>query len=189
MTKSDQGRSEGKIMNIRLETVDRSEFSTFRRDVKDVFARAVIEEFGDTGEDIISDEDIDKSLFSPNADIHHIYLDNAKIGGAVVSTDPAMQRNHLDLFYIYPAYHSKGYGLLAWKLIEEKYPQTKVWELITPYFERRNINFYVNKCGFHITEFFNKHHKDAKSDVLDTEFGEEYFRFEKKMFNNATFKC
>ena len=30
------------------------------------------------------------------------------------------------------------------------------WELVTPYFEVRNIHFYVNKCGFHIVEFFNE---------------------------------
>lgn len=181
MTMSNQDKSEEKIMNIRLEIVDKMEFNTFRCDVKNVFAKAGIEEFVEIGEDIISDEDINKSLFSPNADIYHIYLDDVKLGGAVVIIDPVAQRNYLDLFYIYPAYHNKGYGLLAWKLIEEKYPQTKVWELITPYFERRNINFYVNKCGFHITEFFKKHHKDSKSDVLDTEFREEYFKFEKNV--------
>ncbi|ADD42351.1 hypothetical protein Snas_2674 [Stackebrandtia nassauensis DSM 44728] len=25
---------------------------------------------------------------------------------------------------------------------------------------QRNIHFYVNKCGFHIVEFFNEHHPD-----------------------------
>lgn len=25
----------------------------------------------------------------------------------------------------------------------------------------RNIHFYVNKCGFHIVEFFNEHHPDT----------------------------
>ena len=29
------------------------------------------------------------------------------------------------------------------------------------YFEVRNIHFYVNKCGFHIVEFFNEHHPDT----------------------------
>ena len=28
---------------------------------------------------------------------------------------------------------------------------------ITPYFEKRNIHFYVNRCGFHIVEFWNKY--------------------------------
>ena len=187
MIRSDQSRNEEeKAMNIRFETVDKSEFDAFRRDVMDIFAIAATEEFGDaTGEDIISEEDINKLLFSPNADVYHIYLDEIKIGGVSVSIDPATQRNSLDLFYIYPSYHNRGYGQLIWKSIEEKYPQTRVWELITPYFEKRNINFYVNKCGFHITEFFNKHHKDTRSDVLDTEFREEYFRLEKTMIDNT----
>ena len=38
--------------------------------------------------------------------------------------------------------------------------KTIAWETITPYFEKRNVHFYVNKCGFHIVEFFNEHHPD-----------------------------
>ena len=60
---------------------------------------------------------------------------------------------HLD---VYPDYHGKWVGTTIRKGIEEKYPETKVWELVTPYFEKRNIHFYVNKCGFKIVEFFNK---------------------------------
>jgi hypothetical protein len=41
----------------------------------------------------------------------------------------------------------------------------RVWETMTPYFEKRNIHFYVNKCGFHIVEFLRKE--------------DEMFRFEK----------
>ena len=32
--------------------------------------------------------------------------------------------------------------------IEKKHPNTKVWETVTPYFEKRNIHFYVNLCNF-----------------------------------------
>ncbi len=39
------------------------------------------------------------------------------------------------------------------------YPATKVWELVTPCFEKRNIHFYVNKCGFHLGEYFNARHQ------------------------------
>ncbi len=65
--------------------------------------------------------------------------------------------------------------------------ESRVWETCTPYFETRNIHFYVNKCGFHIVEFFNGHHPDPH----DPETGEQnnyegegfdgMFRFEKKM--------
>ena len=58
------------------------------------------------------------------------------------------------------------------------YPQIKVWETVTPYFEKRNIHFYVNRCGFKIVEFYNEHHKDPHS----TDGGlDEMFRFEKIM--------
>lgn len=49
---------------------------------------------------------------------------------------------------------------LAWRAIEALHPETLVWETCTPYFEKRSIHFYVNKCGFHITEFHNAFHKD-----------------------------
>ena len=34
------------------------------------------------------------------------------------------------------ASHNRGIGSAAWQAIEEQYPETKVWELVTPYFEK-----------------------------------------------------
>lgn len=76
---------------------------------------------------------------------------------------------------------------LALQAIERQYSETKVWELGTPYFEKRNINFYVNKCGFHIVEFYNKYHPDPHMHHDENDenqlFMEEdgFFRFEKIM--------
>jgi len=50
-------------------------------------------------------------------------------------------------------------GQAIWKQLEKLHPDTKVWEIVTPYFEKQNIHFYVNCCGFHIVEFFNPQHK------------------------------
>ena len=51
------------------------------------------------------------------------------------------------------------------------------------HFEKRNIHFYVNRCGFHIVEFFNRYHPDPEdSDAgneLDDQFPDGMFRFEK----------
>ena len=48
-----------------------------------------------------------------------------------------------------------------------------------------NIHFYVNKCGFHIVEFFNGLHPDPRDPETgyteDFEDGGEMFRFEKVM--------
>ena len=64
------------------------------------------------------------------------------------------------------------------------HPEVRVWETLTPYFEKRNIHFYVNRCGFHIVEFFCSFHKDP--DVIEeyreaSERGDCMFRFEKVM--------
>ena len=61
------------------------------------------------------------------------------------------------------------------------YQTTEVWELVTPYFEKRNIHFYVNKCGFHIVEFFCKYHVAPETKQDSEVYKEEYFRFEKRM--------
>lgn len=66
-------------------------------------------------------------------------------------------------------------------MIEGMYPETEVWELVTPYFEKRNIHFYVNKCGFHIVEFFCKYHVAPETKQDSEVYKEEYFRFEKRM--------
>ena len=61
------------------------------------------------------------------------------------------------------------------------YPQVKVWETVTPYFEKRNIHFYVNRCGFHIVEFFNSHHIDPNDPDGYNLMNDGMFRFEKVM--------
>ena len=74
------------------------------------------------------------------------------------------------------AYKAVVDGQVVGGAIEEKHPHTKVWKTSTPYFEKRNIHFYINSCGFSAVEFFNPHHTDP---VL---FGDmEAFRFEKVM--------
>lgn len=60
-------------------------------------------------------------------------------------------------------------------------------EPITPYFEKRNIHFYVNRCGFHIVEFWNKYQHGPS--VPDEEEGnwtmdDEMFVFRKEIIDN-----
>ena len=57
-----------------------------------------------------------------------------------------------------------------------------VWETCTPYFEKRNIHFYVNKCKFHIVEFYNDFLQDQSITENQKELNEgpdEMFRFVK----------
>ena len=71
----------------------------------------------------------------------------------------------LDLLFVSPKAHSKGIGYAAWCAVERLHPEVAVWETVTPYFEKRNIHFYVNRCGFHIVEFFNNHHPDQSTAI------------------------
>ena len=138
--------------------------------------------------EIISRKTIENSI--DNGVAYRIREDDKIVGGMVLTINEETQHNHLDLLFVTPGEHSKGVGTAAWKEAERLYPGTKVWETCTRYFETRNIHFYVNKCGFQIVEFFNRHHPDPH----DPETGEEYnydgedfdgmFRFEKLMMTD-----
>ena len=92
---------------------------------------------------------------------------------------------NLDLLFVSPHVHSKGIGYAAWCAVERLHPEVTVWKTVTPYFEKRNIHFYVNRCGFHIVEFFNSHHPDPNDPDADHEMDDQFpdgmFRFEKRM--------
>ena len=122
---------------------------------------------------------------------YRIREDGKIVGGVVLQINEETQHNHLDLLFVCPEAHSKGIRFAARQEVERLYSDTKVWETCTPYFETRNIHFYVNKCGFHIVEFFNSHHPEPESPdepEADTQHGIEpvgehdgMFRFEKQM--------
>ena len=85
-------------------------------------------------------------------------------------------KGDLDLLFVSPKAHSKGIGYAAWCEVEKLYPQVTLWETVTPYFEKRNIHFYVNRCGFHIVEFYNSHHPNPNDpdsrETLDEQVGQ-----------------
>lgn len=102
------------------------------------------------------------------------------LGGVIIVIDETTQHNHLDFLYVKYGTQNKGIGQKIWKEVERLYSKTKVWETCTPYLEKRNINFYVNRLGFHVVEFFNPRHRYPN--ILDDMIGGDYFfRFEKVM--------
>ena len=177
-----------KITLTRLTEDDREQFIL---DNQWAFKYGAMEEFGERDNhfeedgEIISRKTIEKSI--ANGAAYRIQEDGRIVGGLVLRIDKKTQHNHLDLLFISPEAHGKGIGFAAWQEVERLYPETKVGETCTPCFETRNIHFYVNKCGFHIVEFFNSRHPDPH----DPETGEEndydgesldgMFRFEKRM--------
>ncbi len=168
---------------ISLQPAQPPDHPQFKRDLQTAFALAVSEQFGEPPEPIPSDADLDAALNAQGAQAYHILLGETKAGGVVVRINPATQHNALDFLFIKPEVHSRGIGGAAWWLIEQAYPDTAVWETHTPYFEKRNIHFYVNKCGFHIVEYFHRQHPDPHGlpESGLPEEADDMFRFEKVM--------
>lgn len=151
--------------------------------IMEAFAVAAVERFGEEGAGRVPQGDqLEKAYGVSDSRVYCVMKGGTIVGGAVLKINEETWHNKLDLFFIFKEYHSQGLGLDAWKANEWKYPQTVVWELVTPYFEKRNIHFYVNKCGFHIVEFFNKYQPDPlKPFAVDEIEDDGNFRFEKWM--------
>lgn len=170
---------------IKLVKAELGSLTEFKLALQDSFRVAAEADFGHPLEEPIpSDDDIEKSFNATGAVTYWIMEDEQRVGGAVLVIDPISGRNNLSLFFIATSQQSRGLGLKAWKAIEQEFPFTKVWETVTPYFEKRNIHFYVNRRGFKIVDFYNRYHPDPHQDsrqIHDEEDDDEMFRFEKIM--------
>lgn len=151
----------------------------FVAEVQAAFDVAVREEFGPEAGEAIPRRDVESSLDAPGAEAFRLALGGRPVGGAVVVPERDGRRASLDLLYILPGQEGRGLGLAAWREIERRYPRVELWETHTPYFERRNIHFYVNKCGFRIVEFFCPAHPEPHG-APKVPGGEYFFRFEKR---------
>lgn len=178
-----------KVTLLPLTADDREQFIL---DNQWAFKYGAMMEFGardghidDDGE-IISRTTIEKSIDNPKSETYRIMLDGEKVGGLILTINPETQHNHLDILFVLPEAHSKGIGYGAWQAVESLHSETVVWETCTPYFEKRNIHFYINKCGFQIDqfwcEFFQPDHEISEDTEADqTEGPDEMFRFIKVM--------
>ena len=169
-------------MDLELVLMEENDISKFKQDIQEAFQRGFEVEFGKTEETVLPEKDIDESLNGKGAVAYKALLEGEAVGGVVVAIDDKTHRNHLDLLYVKSGMQGKGIGKDIWFEIEKLYPDTKIWETCTPYFEKRNIHFYVNVCGFHITEFFNKKHPMPETpDNFIGDGGEGMFVFQKVM--------
>lgn len=169
-------------MNFSLVTIIDEDLNQYKADMQEAFQKGFEDVFGKTEDIILPEKDIDNSLNQKNSVAYKAVVDGEMVGGAIVVIDEEAQHNHLDLFYVKCGIHSKGIGKRMWDEIEKLHPETKVWETCTPYFERRNIHFYVNRCGFHIVEFLNEKNPgaDMPEDFIG-DGGQGMFVFRKQM--------
>lgn len=124
--------------NVSLTPLQSDDRNRFILDNQEAFKYGALEEFGcrdthfeEDGE-IISRATIEKSI--DDGEAYRIICDGQIAGGVVVKVDG--ENGDLDLLFVSPKIHSKGIGYAAWREIEKRYPQVKVWETMTPYFEK-----------------------------------------------------
>lgn len=78
-----------------------------------------------------------------------ILIEEEIIGGVVVK-DISRDKKEIALFFVSPQIQGMGYGRKALKMIEDSYPDVKMWRLVTPTQVLRNAVFYITKCGYFI---------------------------------------
>lgn len=168
---------------VRLERLEASAQEAFIRANQAAFNYGALEEFGqrhayfeEEGQ-VIARETILLSLAHGQA--YWIVQENRRVGGLVLLLDG--QCGELETLFITPQEHSKGLGYAAWLAVERTFPEIKVWETITPYYDQRNIHFYVNRCGFQIVEYFNSFHQglEMQDEQMLEQFPTGIFRFKK----------
>ena len=173
-----------------MQDTDREQFIL---DNQRAFKYGAMEEFGmrddrmEEGEEVISRKTIERCMDSEQAETYRIVHDGEVVGGLILQIDKQNAKGELEILFIKPEAHSKGLGQAAWKAVEAMHPEIRVWETMTPYFEKRNIHFYVNRLGFHIVEFWNKYqHGPAMPDDIDENWSEEdeMFLFRKVIANS-----
>ena len=169
-------------MDFKLLLVENEDLKQYKEDLQEAFQKGFEQRYGKIDKMVLPEKDIEESLHAEGAIAYKVVIGGKMVGGAVVSIDERTQCNELELLFVKYGVQSKGIGKKIWFESERLYPNTKVWKTCTPYFEKRNIHFYVNVCGFQIVEFF--HEKHPMPDLQDDFIGdgnEGMFAFEKKM--------
>lgn len=163
---------------IRLKEED---IINFKKYMQESFQYGYESVYGIDKSQVLPEKDIDESLNNPKCHSYEMVDDNNEILGGVIVEINDNNVNHLDFLFTRVGVQSKGIGQAIWEEIEKIYSDTKVWKTCTPYFDKRNIHFYVNKLKFKIVEYYNEKHPDPN--MLEEIYKEDngMFEFEKEM--------
>ena len=164
-------------MDVKIVPLESKDLNQFITDIQTSFQKGFEDVFGKTNETVIPVKDIMESINKTGAFCYKALLNNEMIGGAVVVINEETNYNYLDLLYVKDGFQSNGVGVLIWNELEKLYPNTTIWETCTPCFDKRNVHFYVNKCGFHIVEF----QREINEEGFVGDGGEGMFVFKKCM--------
>lgn len=169
--------------------VTAEEKSTFIAEIQEAFQKSYEEAFGSYERTILPTEDIEESFAENGSEAYIAEVDGRRVGGTIVVVEDKAAFGSLHLLYVRANTQNAGYGYRIWKAVEASHPKIKKWETHTPYYDKRNIHFYINRCGFKIVEFFNSRHRDPHqagetAGNIPPE-NNYFFRFEKEMTQTA----
>lgn len=167
-------------MEFILTELEPKDVDQFKLDIQEAFQKGFEAVYGKTDDTILPEEDIEKSLQAKGSIAYKAVVNGKMIGGAVEVINKKTQCNHLDLLYVKHGIHSRGIGKKIWDRIEQLHSKTEIWETCTPYFDKRNIYFYVNKCGFYIVEY----QREINEEGFLGDGGDGMFVFKKWMKKN-----
>ena len=173
-------KERGLKMGFILTELGPKDLYQFKLDMQEAFQKGFEAAYGETDDTILPEEDVEKSLQAKGAIAYKAVVNGQMIGGAVVVINEKTQCNQLHLLYVKYGIHSRGIGKMIWERIEQLHSQTEIWETCTPYFEKRNIHFYVNKCGFYIVEY----QREINEEGFLGDGGDGMFVFKKWMKKN-----
>ena len=166
--------------SIKLIRLSEEHTIAFKEEMQEAFQHGFMAYYKDNNQwQVLPDKDFYHSLEAEGAEAYEaVSEEDQRVGGAIITANGVI--GELAFLYVKVGIQSKGIGQAIWKSIEAMHPEIEVWETCTPYFDRRNIHFYINRCGFHAVEFFNEHHPDPNMpEQFDQEDG--LFKFEKRM--------
>ncbi len=104
-----------------------------------------------------------KYIVEYKATAYCIYIDNKLKGFVLYWANEKDARGLIGEIFLSADIQNCGVGQIVWKFVLKKTPEVKVWRIETPMFAKRNLNFFVNKLGFHIIEI-----KKPKEDLDST---------------------
>ncbi len=84
------------------------------------------------------------------ADFYKIVAGNGRIVGGIIVYQTGYRQMELGRIFLHPAFQNQGIGEQAIHFLEQTYPDTDVWTLDTPAWNRRNRHFY-EKMGYRLT--------------------------------------
>ena len=126
----------------------------FISEIQEAFQNSYVSEFGKFEKTILPTEDIEESFNTNGSEAYIAEINGERVGGTIIVINDKTGYNSLDLLYVKSSVQNAGNGFKIWKAIEKLHPETRIWETHTPYYDKRNIHFYVNRLRFQDCRIF-----------------------------------